>query len=61
MKMTFEEYKKAVWEELQKYAVATEYPDDAKKIFDEEIEDTQWHFKNGYSVADTAWGLSLLI
>lgn len=61
MKMTFEEYKKAVWEELQKYAVATEYPDDAKKTFDEMFPWTERHFNDNYYVADTAWGLSLLI
>ena len=61
--MTYEEFEKAVHEECLKDATARAYPEDFEKVFEESKEsgDIKWHFDRDYSVADTAWGICLLI
>lgn len=61
--MTYEEYEKAVYEECKKDGAAQSYPDDFEKAFEESkgSGDIKWHYDNGYSIADTAWGICLLI
>ena len=59
--MTYEEFEKAVYEECLKDATAQAHPDDFEKVFEEMKERTKEHYEDGYSVADVAWVICLLI
>lgn len=59
--MTYEEFRRKVYEECLKDATAQKYREDFERIFKEMENRTKEHFEDGYSVADTAWGICLLI
>ena len=59
--MSYEEYKKAVYEECLKDATAKAHPEEFEKVFKEEEEAIKKDFENNHPIADTAWGICLLI
>ena len=59
--MTYEEFERAVYNECLKDKIAETHKEEFEKVFVEMKPRTKKHFEDGYSVADTAWGICILI
>lgn len=59
--LTFGEYKKIVYNECLKNPVTEKYREDFENVFEGSEETLKKDFETHHSIADTVWGICLLV